>query len=470
MESGYLTRMMESDVRRSEVASSCFTERCHYDNAMPERCPHCGFPLPFTSVATCPDCGQALFSPKEAAAISEEPMSVPAQREAMPLDEPAAPSISKAAAQMPECPAALLIVFSGVLSGMQGLTATGDNLLQLNFRAPSAIIGCAIGVVIGVILAWDHRIFQQKLKSLEELPTDDLEPAPMPNIVQRPSEWIAITMLVVPFVTGVIAWLDEPLHVTHLHLGWLGAASIVATAILGYFSARQMALRIELRPSNPGAFRSPAFTYLAILFFWLICYPAHFLIRWRMGGRNLFPLSLVVVAVYLAPLLYPFVTEPGLPTIGDHEVLGVVRNIMDNEPMMAPVTIADPVEVSFDDALQQRIGRCTVKSQHGDEPVTFKLSWQDRSRGVWQVQVLDLLPHVNAPETLGLLQQILNQNRNDLVTVRDPVQIRYEPAKQRRIARATTVSAAGEQRIFFVIEWEQPGRTRFRIQTHLKEP
>ena len=93
-------------------------------------------------------------------------------------------------------------------------------------------------------------------------------------------------MLVLPIVAGIITFFGATLHISQTHLALIGSGAVVATAILGYFSIRQLALRMDRTVTYQGTLVNPAYTYLAMLGFWIIAYPAHFFIRRRMGGMN----------------------------------------------------------------------------------------------------------------------------------------------------------------------------------------
>ena len=161
-----------------------------------------------------------------------------------------------------------------------------------------------------------------------------------------------------------------------------------------------------------------------------------------------------------------------MPSVDDAEVLSLLKGLLEDEPMMRPVTVKQAVEMSFDAALQKRMGQCTITTKFGEEKVPYKIDWQDRSRGLWQVQILDRLPMVHAPEVLGLVKTVLEDewirkaNRNDLAPLRvqAPIQTSYDAVRQQRTGSATVRTAKGEVPITFVIEWAQPNRKLFHVQ------
>ncbi len=127
--------------------------------------------------------------------------------------------------------------------------------------------------------------------------------------------------------------------------------------------------------------------YLAMLGFWIVCYPVHFAIRRRLGGKNWIVPGLLATAVYCVQIVQPFLVEAELPMVADPEVAGLVKQIMEEDLQRGKVTLKDIAEVSFDAAAQKRVGRCTAVTRFGEEPARFTIDWQDRRSGRWQVLV-----------------------------------------------------------------------------------
>ena len=55
---------------------------------------------------------------------------------------------------------------------------------------------------------------------------------------------------------------------------------------MAYFNMKPMTMR-NPRDMPQSAFNGPVFAYLGLLGFWLICFPGHFVIRSRLGAKNL---------------------------------------------------------------------------------------------------------------------------------------------------------------------------------------
>jgi hypothetical protein len=196
---------------------------------------------------------------------------------------------------------------------------------------------------------------------------------------------------------------------------------------------------------------------------WIICYPVHFIIRWRMGGRNLIVPGLLATAAYLVPIAQPLLVEPELPAVDDAEVLSLVKQLMEADRALGPISVKQPVEVSFDVAQQKRVGRCTVVSKHGEEKITYTINWQDKKSGMWQVQAPHLLPAADAPEVINMLSNIVQAGQFDPVTIRNPVQTSYDPGKQKRFGRANMVTRNGAAPIAYVVEWDDRNTGMYRV-------
>jgi hypothetical protein len=447
---------------------------------MADRCPHCGAELPAPLPGSCPECLRTLAADTGITATPAPPVDgsfaegTPPEAP-LPRFEEETPSIVKAETTGPSCPALLLVGLSTFLCASQGAATNFGKPGGINFKSEETVFGAIVGFVIGLALAVDHWFFQRKLNKPAQIPGEDQGEPPGP--APRPNDGISLAMVLLPIVAGVLMWFASPLRLTQMHVSLIGSGAVVATAALGYFSIRQMALRENRAASHyHGGLSSPAFMYLAMLFLWIILYPVHFVIRWRMGGRNLIIPGLIATVIYCAPMAQPFLVEAELPPVDDAEVLTLVRQMVEDEPMMKPATVRNPAEVSFDAAQQKRMGRCTISTKFGEEPVSYKIDWQNRQQGIWQVQVLDRLPFVDAPEVLELVRNDLafrplnGRIRLDPVVLRNPVQTGYDAAKQQRTGRVTASAGRGNADVTYLIIWADAERKTFNVQVNGKVP
>jgi hypothetical protein len=449
---------------------------------MADRCPHCDAALLTPLPGVCPACQKSLGPTDTGITATPAPVvdgsfaeGAPPETPPVPRFDEDAPSIVKAEATGPSCPAWLLAGLSAFLCASQGAMANFGKPGGFSFKSEESAFGGIVGLVIGLALAVDHWLFQKKLNKPAKIPGED--GGELPDPVPPPNEWMPLAMLILPVVAGVLMWFASPLRLTETYVALIGSGAVVATAVLGYFSIRQMALRVDRTVSYHGALSNPAFTYLAMLFLWIILYPIHFVIRWRMGGKNLIIPGLIATAVYCSQIAQPFLVDAELPPVDDAEVLTLVRQMVEDEPMMKPATIRNPVEVSFDLALQKRIGRCTINTKFGEEPVSYTIDWQDRKQRIWQVHVLDRLPFVDAPEVLNFVKDLLHGGlwdngriRLDPVVLRNPVQTGYDAARQRRTGRVSASAGRGEANVTYVITWADADRKLFNVQVNGKVP
>jgi hypothetical protein len=264
-------------------------------------------------------------------------------------------------------------------------------------------------------------------------------------------------------------WFGASLDLSELVIEVVGSVATVGTSVLGYFSIRQTAFFAQRSKAHTGALSSPAFMYLAMLALWLVCFPVHFLIRSRMGGRNLLIPGLVVTGLYCLPIFQPFMVEAELPAVTNGEVQSLVKQLIEQNAGLGPVTVKNPTEVSFNKDLQKRVGRCTIASKKFEEEFTFTITWQNRGTGVWQVTVLPQLPPVDAPEVINLLQNTLMlPNGGRPKTLRNSTQVSFDADKQIRVGRITAVSPVGDTEIRFTVIWENRTNGTFRV--HIPPP
>jgi hypothetical protein len=430
---------------------------------MADQCPSCGAELPEPPPGSCPACLKTLAADTGITAAVEgsftdnSPHAPP-----LPRLEEDTPSIVKTETTGPPCPALVLIGLSTFLCAAQGMAASLGKPGGVTFKSEETAIGAIVGLVIGVALAVDHWFFQMKLNRPAKIPGEDQSESSVP--VPRPSEWIAIVMLMVPIVAGVVMWFAVPLRLTGAYDALIGSGAIVATAVLGYFSIRQMALRENRTASHyHGSLSSPAFMYLAILFFWIILYPVHFVIRWRMGGRNLIIPGIIATAVYFAQIVQPFLVEAELPPVDDAEALALVKQLIEADPALRPANVKNAVEVSFDAAQQRRVGRCTLAAKHGDEPIEYTINWKDRQSGLWQVELRPYLPAVDSKEVIDVLNGLVQAQQGFEARIRNPVQTSYDSAKQKRSGVANVNTRNGEARITYTVEWDNRAKGMFRV-------
>ncbi|HZZ77825.1 MAG TPA: hypothetical protein VFE62_04865 [Gemmataceae bacterium] len=422
---------------------------------MSERCAKCGEMLVTPLPAACPACKEAVAG----TAITEAPISM-SERPISTSEPEEIRDIAKPEAMGPPCPGWLLVGLSTLLCGGQGALAGLGRTGKFDFRSDqSYLVGVAVGLAIGLVLAIDHWRFRKELNRTRAVADDGTPVAP----AALPSEAIPVAMLILPILAAFVMWAGPPLPVNATVIEFAGPIAMIGTSVLGYFSIRQIALYAQRSQAHTGALSSPAFMYLAMLALWLICYPVHFVIRARMGGRNLVIPGLIATGVYCLQIFQPLFVEPELPGVDNSEVRSLLKQLVEQDAQQRPATIKNTTEVSFDAALQKRVGRCLVATKKQEEEFTFTITWQKRAADLWQVTLLPQLPPVDAPEVTNVLRDLLAGAGHNQVMFRNPVQETFDSAKQIRIGRVTAVLAKGEAPVRFRLDWESRDKGAYLV-------
>ncbi len=343
---------------------------------------------------TCPRCGATLSSePGELCPSCQSPLPGTPSPAASPDD--ALPN----GLRIP--PIVLTLVPTAICAWLGSrMTVQGFSLSDPSFEM---IAGGILGLVMGVVVLLDNRGLQHRLavaRRDSQSGGDPKSPKPEPTMA---STVCAMLLLCIPLVAGVLAWQRESLEWTLPTVHLLGAVALVSTAVLGYFDTRQLALRARDTSANDEQTASmPVLSFLGMLAFWIVGYPAHFVGRTRFGGRNFLVPALLSMGVFLGPSVASWFAEPELPAVDSADVLSIVKTVVDDSltqqgvrAEMGEITINDPVELSFDPDSQVRTAKATVSWELGEIPLFYTVTWQDRSRGVIYVQLFDQDPNGN---------------------------------------------------------------------------
>lgn len=344
---------------------------------MAQDCPHCGAALPVVSDAFCPECRNEL-----------PPL--------MQGDEPNtdAPAKSSQPRPPPRIPASVVVLFPALLCAAFGVVSS------TTAPVPSAIVGGCIGLLLGLAVFLDDRAVRRQFEEAGQSVAAESAAETSPNSAQdRTADAIAVTMLVIPVCAGIVIWQRELLQVTTTAVGLLAAATVLSTAVLGYYDLRRLVVRSRgvLPIASPPA--SPVAAFLGILGLWLVAYPVHFIVRRRFGATNLIVPGLVVTAVFVSPSISAWFSERALPAVESPEVLALVSKIIEDVPInqarkdeLGVLQIREPIELSFDQERQRRVARATLVSKLGEEVIFYTVEWNDRKKGIFRVQVSDKRP------------------------------------------------------------------------------
>jgi hypothetical protein len=292
-------------------------------------------------------------------------------------------------------PAAVFIALPALVCGWAAGTCFADGPFSIVAPTPAALVGAAVGLVVGVVLYLDDRRVGRFLEGRAAGAPPGPSPAPRAS-----SEAVAVVMLAIPLIAGVLIWQGDSLHLTNRVKLLLAFGTVLSTSLLGYLDARQLALRPrDATAADSLAPVSPAITFGGMLALWFLCYPIHFLARRRQGARNLLVPALVATVVFLAPSVRAWLAGPGLPAVADPEVVALVRKVIQDSPdyqarkaEFGEVEVREPVEVSFDPQQQRRVARARLVSKLGEQDIFYVVEWGDRGKGVWAVRVSDRQP------------------------------------------------------------------------------
>jgi hypothetical protein len=241
---------------------------------------------------------------------------------------------------------------------------------------------------------------QRRIDEAAPAAASDLESVTPPVASDRQTNAIAIIMLVLPIVAGVLIWQRETLQMTTRAVRLLGWATILATAVLGYCDMRRLLLRSRGASGTGSQPTSlPLVAFLGMLGLWLLAYPFHFLARRQLGATNLILPGLVATALFLAPIVTAWFSEPALPSVASADVVALVVRIIEDSPMyqdrkheIGKLEVREPIEISFDQQRQRRVARAQLVSKLGEQDIFYTVQWQDRKNGMFSVQVLDRQP------------------------------------------------------------------------------
>jgi hypothetical protein len=279
--------------------------------------------------------------------------------------------------------------------------SSGDGTFSIAAPPPSAIMGGCIGLLLGLVVCLDNRAVQRRVeKAVPSGALDANTVTPSASARAPQSNAMAVMMLVLPLVAGVMIWQREMMQMTTRAVRLLGAATILSTAVLGYYDMRWLVLRSRgTVPASSQPVSPPVGAFLGILGLWLLAYPGHFVARRRLGATNLIVPALMVSVVFLAPTVGAWFSAAALPSVGSPDVLALVAKIIEDTARyqarkgeIGKLQVREPAEISFDQGRQRRVARAKVVSNLGEEAIFYTVEWQDRKKGMFSVQVFDKPP------------------------------------------------------------------------------
>jgi hypothetical protein len=349
---------------------------------MPDTCPRCGVELPPVRDAFCSACGNEL--PATPRVGKPE------------IDNLGAVSHSPS---RPRFPGWLVLFLTPIICGWFRTLVFLNGAFSTTSLTGGTIIGALVALVLALVIWFDDRTVQRRWQDRVPGTVEGLEAEETPPKPQPPSEAVAVVMLVIPLVAGALVWQQGLLHLSGRSVALLSAGTVVSTAVLGYLDLRRLNLGFPADPAKPRPETSAVGTFVATLFLWLVGYPIHFIARRRVGGKNLIIPALVVTGVFLAPTVKALFGGQTLPFVDSPEVISLVTKVIEDGAVyrarkdeLGPLTVREPVEVSFDEQGQKRVGRAKVITKLGEETIFYTVEWQDRTKVLFRVNVYDRQP------------------------------------------------------------------------------
>jgi hypothetical protein len=167
----------------------------------------------------------------------------------------------------------------------------------------------------------------------------------------------------------------------------ISAATVIATAALVSIDASRLG-QVDLKGRKR---ESAGLLFVGMCLLWIVVYPVAFFRRNAFGSPNLSFVALFVAAFFIgAPFLASMVIPVRLPSCTSAEVKQVLEQIIRSTPVGATTrSIESHRELSYDRNANVRHGECVAHTDSGDIPVKFIVEWQDREKGLFQVQILD---------------------------------------------------------------------------------
>ncbi len=124
-------------------------------------------------------------------------------------------------------------------------------------------------------------------------------------------------------------------------------------------------------------------------------------------------------------------------------------------------------ELSYDSDANVRHGECVAHTESGDQRLKFVVEWQDPDNGLFQVQTVPAdLPSCTSPEVVTLLEQAIRDTAigSRLKSVDGHRELSYDREANVRHGECVAHTETGDQRLKFVVEWENPDRGMFHVR------
>ena len=210
------------------------------------------------------------------------------------------------------------------------------------------------------------------------------------TLLSKPFDVNGYIMLAIPTVAAFFIWQADNLGVSAFVFQVLATFS---TAILAGMEAKRLGMGSNTDRTPKGKKRSgPGAWTGVILLLWIIGFPAYLFTRSRYGARNLLLPAVLVMILFIT---LGFIAAPQLPAIDAPEVVALLEKVIRESPSYKirgfgeGISIETPGEVSYDKSHQKRVGRAILKGKNSSETIYYTVDWQNRSKGIFWVQIQD---------------------------------------------------------------------------------
>jgi hypothetical protein len=289
--------------------------------------------------------------------------------------------------------------------------------------------------------------------------------------IRGPGEFLAVLALIVPLVVECVLFLG---NIESETVGYvIGFAIVFLTAVLLAIDAAYLGV-VDLKGNHRA---SPLALFFGVILLWIVFYPLCFFRRRHFGTSNFGVLALVVAAVFVAgPYLSELLFQQGVlgdkpPSCTNPEVISLLDDTIRKTPLGPQVmSIRDHREIDYDPVTKKRTGQCEVRTITDHMLITYSVTWIDRSKRYFQVQIEDQLtedpPACTDPKVIALLESMIKDapDGQNVNRVDGHKETRYDKAAKIRYGQCTVRTATGESTVAYLVRWLDRKQGHFQVQ------
>ena len=154
---------------------------------------------------------------------------------------------------------------------------------------------------------------------------------------------------------------------------------IILTGVLVFIDAKQLGIGDQDDLTNNGKRHAgPLACSIATAGLWFLAFPVYLYGRKRKGARNLLIPGIITVIICLVISISSFI-KPALLNVDSPEVAQTLRLIIieasKSDPKSVKLIIDRPIEISFDEEKQIRVGKTTTYLNDEKAEIEFSITW-----------------------------------------------------------------------------------------------